>query len=78
LRVKGILNVLGEDRPRVFHAVQHTLYPVASLPAWPGDDRRTQMVFITRDLDEKFVRDTLAAFLSPKDAGHASTISVAA
>jgi G3E family GTPase len=63
LRIKGIVNVAREERPRAIHAVQHTIYPVAQLAAWPDDDRTTRMVFITRDLDESFIRDTLASFL---------------
>ncbi len=64
LRVKGIINVAGEAAPRVIHAVQHTIYPAARLPAWPDQDHRTRIVFITRDLDEAFVRDTLASFIT--------------
>jgi G3E family GTPase len=63
LRIKGIVHVEGELRPRAIHAVQHTIYPVAVLPAWPDGDRRTRLVFITRDLPEAFVRDTLTSFL---------------
>ena len=63
LRIKGIVNVAGEERPRAIHAVQHTIYPVVQLAAWPDADRTTRLVFITRDLDESFVRETLASFL---------------
>ena len=63
LRIKGIVNVAGEAAPRAIHAVQHTLYPVARLPAWPDADRRTRLVFIVRDLDEAFVRDTVNSFI---------------
>lgn len=55
LRVKGILNVEGMDRPVVIHGVQHVFYPVESLPAWPDDDHRSRIVFITRDLPAKLV-----------------------
>jgi G3E family GTPase len=68
LRIKGIINVAGESRPRAIHAVQHTLYPAAQLPAWPDGDHRTRLVFITRDLDETFVRGTMLAFLEAHDA----------
>ncbi len=63
LRIKGIVNVAGEAAPRAIHAVQHTLYPVARLPAWPDQDQRTRLVFIVRDLDENIVRETLRSFL---------------
>ena len=63
LRIKGIVNVANEPTPRAIHAVQHTIYPAARLPLWPDQDHRTRLVFITRDLDEQFVRDTLASFV---------------
>ena len=63
LRIKGIVNVEGETRPRALHGVQHTLYPAASLPAWPDDDHSTRLVFIVRDLDTNFIRTSLDQFL---------------
>jgi G3E family GTPase len=72
LRIKGIINVAGEAQPRAIHAVQHTLYPVARLPAWPDADHRTRLVFITRDIDEAFIRDTLHSFLGPRPAAEAA------
>jgi hypothetical protein len=32
------------------------------LPQWPSSDRRTRMVFITRDLPQEVIEQTLAAF----------------
>jgi len=63
LRVKGIVQ-LAEDpeRPVVIHGVQHVFHPPATLEAWPDDDRRTRMVFITKDLPEGFVRKMFEAF----------------
>nr|WP_247653792.1 GTP-binding protein [Labrenzia sp. PHM005] len=63
LRVKGIVQ-LAEDpeRPVVIHGVQHVFHPPATLEAWPDDDRRTRMVFITKDLPEGFVRKIFEAF----------------
>ncbi len=63
LRIKGIVNVEGETRPRALHGVQHTLYPAASLPAWPDADHSTRLVFIVKDLDTNFIRDSLDQFL---------------
>jgi G3E family GTPase len=63
LRIKGILNLKGEDRPVAIHAVRHLMHPPAKLAAWPEDDKRTsRLVFITRDLPESVVRDGLLAF----------------
>jgi G3E family GTPase len=67
LRIKGIVNVAGEDKPRVIHAVQHTLYPHATLPQWPDADRRTRLVFIQRDLDADFIVGTLNHFLTASE-----------
>ena len=67
LRIKGIVNIANESAPRAIHAVQHTIYPAARLPQWPDADHRTRLVFITRDLDENFIRDTLKSFIGDVD-----------
>ena len=59
LRFKGIINVAGMQGPIVVHGVQHVIYPPIALKSWPSDDRRTRMVFITYDIDEKMLRDSL-------------------
>jgi len=64
LRIKGIVNVAGEPLPRVIHAVQHTIYPAATLSAWPDGEHNTKLVFITRDLDEALIRQTLTSFVT--------------
>ena len=64
LRIKGIVNVVGEPLPRVIHAVQHTIYPAATLSAWPDGERNTTLVFITRDLDEALIRQTMTSFVA--------------
>ena len=50
LRIKGLLNVAGCAKPVVIHGVQHVFYPPAELEDWPDSDRRSRIVFITRDL----------------------------
>jgi len=65
LRVKGLLNLQGEDRPVVLHAVQHVVHPTVQLAGWPdGDDRRSRLVFILRDLPRAAVEESLRAFLA--------------
>jgi len=49
LRVKGIVALAGSTGPHVLHAVQHLIHPLVALPAWPDADRRSRIVFITRD-----------------------------
>lgn len=51
LRVKGLLNVRGQDDPVVIQGVHHLYHPPSTLPAWPDADRRSRLVFIVRDLD---------------------------
>lgn len=62
LRIKGIVNVAEMDKPVVIHGVQHVFHPPAVLDAWPSEDRRTRIVFITRDVERKTIEDTLNWF----------------
>lgn len=64
LRIKGIVNIQGLKGPFVFHGVQHIFHPPVMLKRWPGKDRRTRIVFITRDLDVSALSDTLAMFIA--------------
>jgi len=61
LRVKGLVNVAGVDRPVVIHGVQHLFHPPATIPAWPDDSRQSRIVFITRDLNREVIEQTLSA-----------------
>lgn len=63
LRVKGIVNVLDHpDRPVVVHGVQHIFHPPRILDEWPGKDRRTRLVFITRNIEQEDIDATLQVF----------------
>ena len=63
LRVKGILNLVGQDRPVAIHGVQHMFHEPVLLEKWPeGDPRTSRIVFITRDLDRATIEAGLAAF----------------
>ncbi|WP_245427376.1 CobW family GTP-binding protein [Pleomorphomonas carboxyditropha] len=69
LRLKGVVR-LAEDpeRPLVVHAVQELFHPPVRLAGWPDADRRTRLVFITRDLAEDEVKrlfDAFAGVLAP-------------
>ncbi|HMA52757.1 MAG TPA: GTP-binding protein, partial [Magnetospirillaceae bacterium] len=59
LRVKGILNIEESETPLVIHGVQHLFHPPVTLPAWPDGDRRSRVVFITRDLSKQAVETLL-------------------
>ena len=64
LRLKGIVKLAEmPDTPVVVHGVQHVFHPTARLQHWPDDDHRTRLVFITRDLPERTVRELFEAFL---------------
>ncbi len=63
LRVKGIVALSDDpDSPVVIHGVQHVFHPPHRLAAWPDADRRTRIVFIVKDLEERFVSGLYAAF----------------
>ena len=66
LRVKGIINVVECDGPIVVHGVQHIFHPAVMLKEWPSEDRRSRIVFITRDIDESKLRATLKVFFNAK------------
>ncbi|WP_343586105.1 GTP-binding protein, partial [Herbaspirillum sp.] len=63
LRIKGILNLKGEDRPTVIHGVQHIFHPTVTLPEWPSGDRRSRIVFITRDIERATIERSFDAFM---------------
>lgn len=63
LRVKGLVNLAGNERPAVIQGVQHMFYPLTELAAWPDDDRGTRLVFITRDLTRTAVETSLRQVL---------------
>jgi G3E family GTPase len=62
LRVKGILNLIGEDCPVAIHGVQHLVHPPVHMTAWPDDERRSRLVFIVDGLEPALIRRSLAAF----------------
>jgi G3E family GTPase len=64
LRIKGILNVAGSDAPVAIHGIQHLFHPPAVLPGWSGADRRSRIVFITRDLERAWLEQSMAEFLA--------------
>jgi G3E family GTPase len=61
LRVKGIVAVEGTKGPVVIHAVQHTAHRPTELQAWPDDDHRSRLVFITRGIRRPEVEALFAA-----------------
>lgn len=69
LRVKGLVQLKDHpDEPLVVHGVQHVFHPPRRLPAWPSDDHRTRLVFITRDLDRAEIARTFHRFVGARPA----------
>ena len=63
LRVKGILNLAGQDRPVAIHGVQHLFHAPTLLPAWPeGDPRTSRLVMIVKDMEPGLIEEGLRAF----------------
>ena len=63
LRLKAIVAIAEKpDQPVVLHGVQHLFHPPVLLPRWPSEDRRTRIVFITRDLPRQAIAESFAAF----------------
>jgi G3E family GTPase len=60
LRVKGFV-ALAEvpDRPFLVQGVQHVFDAPVQLPAWPSDDHRTRLVFITEGLRRDVIANTM-------------------
>ena len=66
LRVKGLVNVVGEAGPVVVQGVQHLFHPPVTLAAWPSDERRSRLVFITRKIERQTVADLFTAIAAIK------------
>jgi G3E family GTPase len=56
LRVKGFLDIEGCRGPVLVQVVQHLAHPPLELAAWPEGERKTRLVFITRNIPEREVR----------------------
>ncbi|HEY7675208.1 MAG TPA: GTP-binding protein [Burkholderiales bacterium] len=61
LRVKGLVNVQGEPGPVLVQGAQHVFHPPVTLDAWSEDDRRSRMVFITRNVSREAIEALFAA-----------------
>ena len=62
LRVKGLLHVAGVETPVVVQCAQHIVHAPSHLDAWPDEDRRSRLVFITRGIDRGEIERSFAAF----------------
>ena len=69
LRVKGLVAVAGCRGPVVVHAVQHVAHRPIELEDWPDGDRRSRLVFITRNLPQEAVEQLFRAVRAVGTAG---------
>jgi len=63
LRIKGIVDVAGEDRPVVVHGVQSVSHVPVSLERWPDADSHTRIVVILYAHLQEEILQRWAAFL---------------
>jgi G3E family GTPase len=59
LRMKGVVNVQGLPGPVVVHGVQHVIHPPVRLAGWPDADERTRIVFITQNIPQAALQNSL-------------------
>ncbi|MBI1201326.1 MAG: GTP-binding protein [Rhodopseudomonas sp.] len=69
LRVKGILDIAGRERPIVVQAVQSLFHPPFELPVWPEGAHKSRIVFITRNMSRAFVEEVLATIQQRAPSG---------
>jgi len=62
LRMKGVVNLMGEKVPYVLHGVQHQIFPPTPLPAWSAGDHSSRIVFITHDIERAEMQAQLDEF----------------
>jgi G3E family GTPase len=63
LRTKGIVYTLESDLPIIIQGVQHLFQPPMTLKAWPTEQRCSQIVFITRNIDKNIIEQLLHALI---------------
>ncbi len=78
LRVKGILNIVGRDKPIVVQAVQQLFHPPFELPRWPSADHTSRIVFITRRLQRDYIATVFATICQRKIAPDTVSTATAA
>lgn len=59
LRIKGIVHTKESDLPIIVQGVQHIFQPPTTLPTWPSKTKKTQLVFITRNIEKKVLERML-------------------
>jgi G3E family GTPase len=63
LRIKGVIEVIGFDKPVVIHGVQRAFHEPVVLDAWPTSERKSTIVFIGRNLIKEEIETALDKLL---------------
>lgn len=63
LRLKGILDVTGQETPVAVHGVHHLFHPPAPLPEWGTLPRLSRVVFITHALEPQAIQGLFTEIL---------------
>ncbi len=61
LRVKGMVDV-GVEGPVMINGVQHVIHPPLHLSGWQDEEKKSQLVFIMKDILPAQILDSLEAF----------------
>src|SRR5574343_1502457 len=79
LRIKGLINVVGDHKPRVIQCVQHVMYPYARIDDWPAEapynDQKSRLVFIVSDVPQSMIEKAFEMFCGVRDVGETLTTS---
>lgn len=79
LRVKGIVHVEDMEHPFVLHGVQHIFDDPVPLTYWPGQDTKSRVVLIARDMEKSELEASLEILLGqlniPSPAGDAKPLA---
>ncbi len=63
LRLKGFVDIEGQELPIVIQSVRHIFHPASSLPEWPDAERSTRLVLILENLERQSPERLLAQHL---------------
>ncbi len=63
LRMKGIVHIEGNEKPHVFHGVQHIFELPVPLASWSGKDTTSRVVLIARDMEKSELEASLEVLL---------------
>lgn len=66
LRVKGIAYTVETELPVIIQGVQHVFQPPVTLRAWPNSTKRSQIVFITRNIEKTVIEKVLNALINSR------------